>query len=231
MTNLSVRAYRSDGHLYVTPGDFPDGNIEFCWHDFSQGNQKNIPNASAEVYDWGDSWTFTTKPGYGCLQVHNYRESQVVLSVTRTGASAGPTTLRTASLGIGNRYEQADAEKDWTTAANGASFTTSDLYVFVRPAVTSKGNGPVFTEQPASWIVRKGSALSLHAFAPGATRYQWYKNAVPIAGATAAWLNVDTGMPETAAYRVVAYADDANYTASEVATVRVYHNGTVIVIR
>ena len=38
-------------------------------------------------------------------------------------------------------------------------------------------------------------------------------------------------MPETAAYRVVAYADDANYTASEAATVRVYHNGTVIVIR
>ena len=234
VTNLSVRAYRSDGTLHVTPGDFPDGNIEFCWHDFSQANSKGIPNANPDgnnVYDWGDSWTFTTKPGYGCLQVHNYQQSQVILSVSRTGASAGPTTLRYASLGIGNRSEQADAEKDWTTAANGASFTTSDLYVFVRPAVASKGNGPVFTEQPVSGIVRKGGALSLHAFAPGATRYQWFRNGRPVPGATSAWIDVPTGVPEDAVYRVVAYADDANYTASEAVTVRVYHNGTQVIVR
>ena len=155
----------------------------------------------------------------------------MILSVSRTGASAGPTTLRYASLGIGNRSEQADAEKDWTTAANGASFTTSDLYVFVRPAVASKGNGPVFTEQPVSGIVRKGGALSLHAFAPGATRYQWFRNGRPVPGATSAWIDVPTGVPEDAVYRVVAYADDANYTASEAVTVRVYHNGTQVIVR
>ena len=234
VTNLSVRAYRSDDHLYVTPGDFPDGNIEFCWHDFSQTNSKGIPNANPDgnnVYDWGDSWTFTTKPGYGCLQVHNYRESQVVLSVTRTGASAGPTTLRTASLGIGNRYEQADAEKDWTTAANGASFTTSDLYVFVRPAVASKGDGPAFTIQPEPAVVGIGRPHALHAFAPGAVRYQWYKGVTPIAGATTAWLELDTSTPEKARYSVVAYADDANYTASETVTVRIDDGSTRIIIR
>ena len=232
VTNLSVRAYRSDGHLYVTPGDFPDGNIEFCWHDFSQGNQKNIPNASAEVYDWGDSWTFTTKPGYGCLQVHNYREGQVVLSVTRTGASAGPTTLRTASLGIGNRNEQANTtEVDWTTAGNGASFTTSDLYVFVRPAVASKGNGPAFTIQPQPATVGIGKPHALHAFAPGAVRYQWFKGTTPIPGATGAWLDVDTGTPEKARYSVIAYADDANYTVSETVTVHVASRDTWLIIR
>ena len=218
----------------MTPGDFPDGHIECCWHDFNQANSKGIPNANPDgnnVYDWGDSWTFTTKPGYGCLQVHNYQQSQVILSVSRTGASAGPTTLRYASLGIGNRNEQADAEKDWTTAANGASFTTSDLYVFVRPAVASKGDGPAFTIQPQPAVVRKGSPCSLHAFAPGAVRYQWYKGATPIAGATSAWLELDTSTPEDAMYSVVAYTDDANYTASERVLVRVYHNGTQILIR
>ena len=233
VTNLSVRAWRSDGNLYVTPGDFPDGNIEFCWHDFSAGNAKSIPNADANgnVYDWGDTFS-TSRPGYGCLQVHNYRQSQVILSVTRAGSNGGPGSARTASLGIGNRSQQANTtEQDWTTAGNGTNFTTSDLYVFVRPAVASKGNGPVFTVQPTSADVAIGAVLALHAFAPGATRYQWYKNSAPIAGATSAWLDVDTGTPGRATYSVIAYADDANYTASEAATVRVYHSGTQILFR
>ena len=234
VANLSVRAWRSDNNLRVTPGEFSEGNIEFCWHDFNQANSKGIPNANPNdynVYDWGDSWNFTAKPGYGCLQVHNYLQSQVILSVTRTGSSAGPGTLRTASLGIGNRSDQADAEKDWTTAGNGANFTTSDLYVFVRPAVASKGDGPTFTIQPEPATVRKGSPHALHAFAPGAVRYQWYKGTTPIAGATTAWLELDTSAPEDARYSVIAYADDANYTASETVTVRVYHNGTHIFVR
>ena len=234
VTNLSVRAWRSDNALRVTPGEFSEGNIEFCWHDFNQANSKGIPNANPDgnnVYDWGDSWTFTTKPGYGCLQVHNYQQSQVILSVSRTGASAGPTTLRYASLGIGNRSEQADAEKDWTTAANGASFTTSDLYVFVRPAVASKGNGPAFTIQPRPATVGIGKPHALHAFAPGAVRYQWFKGTTPIPGATGAWLDVDTGTPEKARYSVVAYADDANYTASDTVTVCVASRDTLLIIR
>ena len=232
VTNLSVRAWRSDGNSYVTPGDFSDGNIEFFWHDFSVANKINIPNASADVYDWGDSVNTYAKPGYGCLQVHNYRQNQVILSVSRTGSSGGAGTLRTASLGIGNRSQQANTtEEDWTQAGNGANFTTSDLYVFVRSAVTSKGDGPVFTEQPTSAVVRKGNPYSLHAFAPGATRYQWYKNSAPIAGATSAWFDVPTAVSEEARYCVVAYADDENYTASDTVTVRVYHNGTQVIFR
>ena len=232
VANLSVRAWRSDGNSYVTPGDFPSGNIEFFWHDFSQANKMSIPNASAEVYDWGDSCATYSKPGYGCLQVHNYRQSQVILSVSRTGSSSGPTNLRTASLGIGNRSQQANTtEQDWTTAGNGANFTTSDLYVFVRPAVTSKGNGPTFTVQPQPATVGLGKPHTLHAFAPGAVRYQWYKGATPIVGATTAWLDVDTSTPEKARYSVVAYADDANYTVSDMVTVHVASRDTWLIIR
>ena len=231
VTNLSVRAYRSDNKLYVKTGDFPDGNIEFFWHDFSQKNPMGIPNASADVYDWGDSVNTYSKPGYGCLQVHNYRERQVVLSVSRTGSSGGPGTTRTASLGIGNRNEQANTtEVDWTTAGNGGNFTTSDLYVFVRPAVASKGNGPAFTLQPQSVAVGLGRPHALHALAPGAVRYQWFKGTVPIAGATTAWLELDTSTPGKAQYSVIAYADDANYTVSETVTVNV-GMGTLLIIR
>ena len=229
VSNLSVRAWRSDNNLRVTPGEFSEGNIEFCWHDFGYGNSKNIPNASADVYDWGDSWNFTAKPGYGCLQVHNYQQSQVILSVSRTGSSE--SKLRTASLGIGNRNEQADAEKDWTTAGNGANFTTSDLYVFVRPAVTSKGNGPAFTVQPQPAVIHIGRPHALHAFAPDAVRYQWYKGTTPIAGATTAWLELDTSVPEEASYSVIAYTDDANYTASEAVMVSIFHGGMQLIIR
>ena len=233
VTNLSVRAGRSDNNLYVTPGEFPDGNIEFFWHDFSNTNSKNIPYADSNgnVYDWGDSCGTYSKPGYGCLQVHNYRQRQVILSVSRTGSSTR-TTLRTASLGIGNRNEQANTtEVDWTTAGNGGNFNTSHLFVFVRPAVTSKGNGPAFTIQPQPKVVGIGKPCALHAFAPGAVRYQWYKGATPIAGATTSWLDVDTSAPEKARYSVVAYADDANYTASETVMVNVASRDTLLIIR
>ena len=189
------------------------------------------PDSNGNVYDWGDSCGTYSKPGYGCLQVHNYRQRQVIISVSRTGSSTR-TTSRTAALGIGNRNEQANTtEVDWTTAGNGANFTTSDLYVFVRPAVTSKGDGPTFTVQPQPAVVGLGKPCALHAFAPGAVRYQWYKGTTPIAGATSAWLELDTSTPEDAMYSVVAYTDDANYTASERVLVRVYHNGTQVFFR
>ena len=221
ISNLSVRAWRSSGSLYVTTGDFEDGNIEFCWHDYGQGNAKSIPNASASYYDWGDTFS-VGKPGYGCLQVHNYRNSQVVLSVSRTGANV-ITSSRTASLGIGNRsaQESGQTDDDWTLSGNGANFTTSDLYVFVRPkAVTeSAGDGPVFTVQPQTATIVKRRPYILSAFAPAATRYQWYVDGKPISGETGAALTVMLpNAGDAHAYRVVAYIDDDNYTVSETAT-------------
>ena len=233
VTNLSVRAGRSDGNLYVTTGEFTDGNIEFCWHDFSTGNAKNIPNASGSVYDWGDTFNTYNKPGYGCLQVCNYRESQVILSVSRTGAS-GRTTKRTVSLGIGNRSDQADTdEKDWTTAGNSASFTTSDLYVFVRPKVitASSGEGPVFTVQPVSCKVVRRQPYVIQSFAPAAIRYQWYVDGKPVVGETGATFTVTLPNDgDTHAYRVVAYRDDDNYTVSDTATLTAVRKGMTILL-
>ena len=103
--------------------------------------------------------------------------------------------------------------------------------MFVRPAVASKGNGPAFTIQPRPATIGIGKPHALHAFAPGAVRYQWFKGTTPIPGATGAWLDVDTGTPEKARYSVVAYADDANYTASDTVTVCVASRDTLLIIR
>ena len=234
ISNLSVRAYRSDGNLYVTTGDFEDGNIEFCWHDYSEGNGKSIPNASASNYDWGDNFS-VGKPGYGCLQVHNYRNSQVVLSVSRTGSNT-ITGSRTASLGIGNRsaQESGKTDDDWTLSGNGGNFTTSDLYVFVRPrAITeSAGEGPVFTVKPESGSVVKGEQNILTAFAPAAVRYQWYKDGRPVNGATGPTLTImHQEVGETHDYMVVAYRDDNNYTVSATAAIIAVNRGLDIRIR
>ena len=233
ISNLSVRAWRSSGSLYVTTGDFVDGNIEFCWHDYAQENGKSIPGASAANYDWGDKFG-VGKPGYGCLQVHNYRSSQVVLSVSRTGSNS-ITGSRTATFGIGNRSEQESGvtDDDWTLAGNGGNFTTSDLYVFVRQkAVTeSAGDGPVFTVQPQTATIVKRTPYIISAFAPAACRYQWYVDGKPISGETGATLTVTLpNEGDTHAYRVVAYIDDDNYTVSETATLTAVPVGMKVMI-
>ena len=101
--------------------------------------------------------------------------------------------------------------------------------MFVRPkAITeSAGDGPVFTVQPASGTVARRRPFVLRAFAPAASRYQWYVDGKPISGETGATLTVVLpDMGETHTYRVVAYIDDDNYTVSETATLSV--RGTMV---
>ncbi|MBR3222915.1 MAG: hypothetical protein IKF72_11900 [Kiritimatiellae bacterium] len=220
ISNLSVRAYRSDGNPYVTAGDFEDGNIEFCWHDYSAGNGKNILNASGSNYDWGDNFS-VGKPGYGCLQVHNYRNSQVVLSASRTGSNS-ITGSRTASLGIGNRsvQESGNTDDDWTLSGNGGNFTTSDLYVLVRQkAPQPTADGPVFTIQPQSAQVSRKQPYTLRAFAPAAVRYQWYEDGRPIANATTITLTVTlVNLGEAHEYKAFAFGYDGSVSESETAS-------------
>ena len=235
ISNLSVRAWRSSGSLYVTAGDFADGNIEFCWHDYGPSNGKGILNAKGgtDEYDWGDSFS-VGKPGYGCLQVHNYRNSQVVLSVSRTGANV-ITSSRTASLGIGNRTQQESGKKDddWTLAGNGGNFTTSDLYVFVRPkAPQTTENGPVFTVQPTSREVLRGGSCTLSAFAPAAVGYQWCMDGEPLVGATGPSLTVKGVVKgEVHEYEVFAFGAAGEVSVSEKATVTTSVPGIMVILR
>ena len=159
----------------------------------------------------------------------------MVLSASRTGGNT-ITGLRTAAFGIGNRTQQESGvtDDDWTLAGNGGNFTTSDLYVFVRPkAITeSAGYGPAFTVQPQTATIVMRRPYIISAFAPAATRYQWYMDGTPIIGETGATLTVMLpNEGDTHAYRVVAYIDDDNYTVSETATLTAVPAGTQVLIR
>ena len=69
----------------------------------------------------------------------------------------------------------------------------------------------------------------IQAFAPAASRYQWYMDGKPISGETGATLTVTLpNVGDTHTYKVVAYRDDDNYTVSETATLIAVREGTMV---
>ena len=107
----------------VRNGVFVDGNIEFCSGNYGAANVKNIPNANSNVYDFGDS--LQTGRGYGCMQIHNYREKQVVFAYNKFGSGAG------CDLGIGNQAGDARTNTDWTFSSSGRNYKRAVLSVYV----------------------------------------------------------------------------------------------------
>ncbi|HEY5913452.1 MAG TPA: sialate O-acetylesterase [Verrucomicrobiae bacterium] len=98
------------------------GNIEFWPNNYGPGNAGNVPNASAQVYDFGDE-PAEPADGYGSMQVHNHdaRQTLFALNHWREGSRA--------DLGIGN---QPQGNPDWTFAGNAGSYTAKRLRVLVR---------------------------------------------------------------------------------------------------
>jgi sialate O-acetylesterase len=98
------------------------GNIEFWPHNYGPANAANVPNASAQVYDFGDE---TAEPanGYGSMQVHNHDAKQTVFALNHWGEAGR------ADIGIGN---QPQGNPDWTFAGNAGAYTAKRLRVLVR---------------------------------------------------------------------------------------------------
>ena len=107
----------------ITTGtNLSGGNIEFWPNNYGQGNSANVPNASSEVYDFGDQPTDPVN-GYGSMQVHNHAAKQTLFAVNHWGAGSG------ADIGIGN---QGKGNPDWTFAANAGSYKAKRLRILVR---------------------------------------------------------------------------------------------------
>jgi sialate O-acetylesterase len=108
----------------VGNGSFPDGgNIEFWPNNYAPGNSAHVPNASDAVFDFGHQ-PGDPADGYGSMQVHNHTAQQTVFAINH--GRAGPQ----ADIGIGNSPGQS---RDWTFAANDASYPVKKLRVLVRP--------------------------------------------------------------------------------------------------
>jgi sialate O-acetylesterase len=98
------------------------GNIEFWPNNYGAGNAGNVPNATGQVYDFGDEIA-DPPAGYGSMQVHNHDAKQTLFALNHWGEGAK------ADLGIGN---QGQNNPDWTFAGNAGSYTAKRLRVLVR---------------------------------------------------------------------------------------------------
>jgi len=113
----------SDVREIKTGTDLAGGNIEFWPNNYGQGNSANIPNASSEVYDFGDQ-PVDPPNGYGSMQIHNHAVRQTLFAINHWSVG------NTADIGIGN---QGKGNPDWTFAGNAGSYKAKRLRVLIRP--------------------------------------------------------------------------------------------------
>ena len=108
----------------IATGAFPAGcNIEFWDCNYSGGNAADIPGATA-IHDFGDTMNPATSPGYGCMQIHNWRAKQTILCFNKFDAG------RNAEVGIGNSEGRT---RDWTFTSSGKDVARAQFLVLVRP--------------------------------------------------------------------------------------------------
>jgi hypothetical protein len=204
--NISNLNVASNVAGIVTGTGLTGGNIEFWGGDYSAPNALGILNASATLYDFGD--TMSTAGGHGSLQVHNHDASQTIFAYNNWGSTGG----QISALGIGNNPNAGSAgqggtqAQDWTFTASATNYTTRNLYVLVRPGGGPGGLAPVFYSHPASQTVSSGGSATLTALVSGTGpfTYQWRKNNTPLPGKTNPWLELNgLGVADAGTYDVV----------------------------
>jgi sialate O-acetylesterase len=118
VANLNVY---SNGKGIVSGIGLPGGNVEFWPQNYGAANSANVPNASGQVYDFGDEPTEPAE-GYGSMQIHNHDAKQTLFALNHWGEGSK------ADLGIGN---QPQGNPDWTFAGNAGSYVAKRLRVLV----------------------------------------------------------------------------------------------------
>ncbi len=108
----------------VKNGEYPDGcNIEFCDCNYTAVNAAKVPNASDKFFDFGDTFDKNKSPGYGSMQIHNYKEKQSIICFNKFHGRGK------ADVGIGNSKGRA---RDWTFSANARNCKDGVMVVLVK---------------------------------------------------------------------------------------------------
>ena len=109
----------------VATGAFPDGcNIEFWDCNYGGGNSAGIPGADDAVIDFGDTMGTTKSPGYGCMQIHNWRGKHSIICFNRFGSGKGN------DVGLGNSEGKT---RDWTFTSSAKDYARGEFKVLVLP--------------------------------------------------------------------------------------------------
>jgi len=121
--NVAHMNVYSNAKDVVNGTNLAGGNIEFWPNNYGPANSFRVPNASNEIYDFGDEPS-DPKDGYGSMQIHNHDAKQTIFALNHWREA------KKADVGLGN---QPQGQQDWTFAANGESYAVKRLRVFVRP--------------------------------------------------------------------------------------------------
>ena len=130
ISNLEVKsnvAGISNGNNIAT------GNIEFWPTNYGDDNYYGIPNASSDIFDFGDSGGYSSAKGHGSMQVHNYGASQTLWAFNHFNSG-------TPCIGIGN--DPAGGHTDWTFNYNAGTYTHRRMHVFVLPGGDGDNTAP-----------------------------------------------------------------------------------------
>jgi len=119
--NVANMNVYSNAKGIVTGTGLKGGNIEFWPNNYGPGNSAKVPNASDQVYDFGDDPS-DPADGYGSMQIHNHDAKQTLFALNHWTQGNG------ADLGIGN---QPKGNPDWTFAGNAASYQSKRLRILV----------------------------------------------------------------------------------------------------
>jgi len=98
------------------------GNIEFWPNGYREKNDKSVPNASSEIYDFGDE--MSKEIGHGSMQIHNYVNRQTLFAFNNWAGG------KIADLGLGNSSGSAS---DWTFSENAGSYKIKKIRMLVHP--------------------------------------------------------------------------------------------------
>ncbi|NOY79847.1 MAG: sialate O-acetylesterase [Kiritimatiellaeota bacterium] len=109
----------------VAVGEYPEGcNIEFWDCNYGPGNEAKIPNADDKLFDFGDRMGPEKSPGYGCMQIHNWKAKQSIICFNRFGSGGSN------DVGIGNSPGKT---RDWTFTASAREYARGEFKVLVLP--------------------------------------------------------------------------------------------------
>ncbi len=150
VTNLDVA---SNVAGIVNGSTATGGNIEFWSGNYAAANDRGVPNADPNTFDFGDGGA-SAGAGYGSMQVHNHDlgAKQTLFAFNHFGATSGTLGF---CLGIGNNPTAGSAgqggtqQADWTFTENSATYSNRVLHVFVLPG-NSDTTGPVIVSAKPS---------------------------------------------------------------------------------
>jgi sialate O-acetylesterase len=109
----------------VTSGEFPEGcNIEFWDCNYGGANATKVAGADNSRLDFGDTMGATRSPGYGCMQIHNWKEKHSIICFNRFGSG------KNNDVGIGNSTGKTS---DWTFTASAKNYSRGDFRVLILP--------------------------------------------------------------------------------------------------